>query len=223
MILSSVICCALFIPVFIYLQYVIMLCGSLLATIAAMLSAQLLLLTHPPPPLSFSLSSFSSTSLFFSSFSSLSYFHYYYYYHHPQHVLPKEHTTKTHTVTDHMMGHHNIYAIHLDHFLWSLIHSKSKSSVCHMLSEFCCLVALCFIVTACPFIFPRQQFHRAYLQPCMTLNCFFLLSTYITENMVTEATMAIRVWRFCTKGVILSSFFLSECCLTPKTLNHLLD
>jgi hypothetical protein len=70
-----------------------MLCWSLLATIAAMLSAQLLFLLHlfsPPPhptPLPFS-----------SACSSLYYYYYCYYYnyyHHLQHVLPKEHTTDT--------------------------------------------------------------------------------------------------------------------------------
>jgi len=102
-------------------------------------------------------------------------------------------TLLTHLVTNHMMGHHNVYAVHHGLFHWSLIYSKSASSVCHMLSEFCCLVALCCIVSACPFLFPHQHFHRAYMQPCMTLNCFFFLSTYITENMVTEATMVTRV------------------------------
>lgn len=154
MILSSVICCTLFIPIFIYLQYVIMLSRSLLATIAAMLSAQLLLLLL----------------LFFIIFlfSSLSYHHYY--QHHnstspphpypPQHVPPREHTTNT---LSNMMGHRNIYAVHHGLLRWSFNYSKSKSSVCYMLSEFCCLVALLRIVDVCPFLFPHQYIHRTYI------------------------------------------------------------
>jgi hypothetical protein len=160
-----------------------MLCGSLLATVATMLSAQPL---SPP-------SSPSSLLLF-----SLSYYYYCCYIIIIIIIIlismycPRN-TLLTHSVTDHMIGHHNIYAVHSGLFHWSLIYSKNKSSVCHTLSEFCCLVVLCCVVSACLFLFPHQHFHRAYMQPCMTLNSFFFLSTCIAENIVTEATMATRV------------------------------
>jgi hypothetical protein len=56
-------------------------------------------------------------------------------------------TLLIHSVTDHssMMCHHNIYAVHHGLFYWSLIYCESKSGVCHMFSEFCCLSTLCCI------------------------------------------------------------------------------